>query len=93
DPQASLTQFQMMLSMMGAGADPSQSPIAQFEAATGVSVQNDVVPALGQEVVFSLNSLGMNPIMPMVPMVDLALGAEVKDEAKMREVMGKLEKV
>lgn len=76
-----------------AGAQPGQTPLAGFERETGISVQQELVPALGHEVAFAINSLQMNPnAMPPIPTADLVLGLSVRDMAKMKGIMTKLEK-
>lgn len=89
DSQQLLQSFQQMMGLAGAPAD--SNPFAAFEQATGISVQNELVPAVGQEVVFAINNLQQNPMSPMVPMIDLVIGLQVKDEAQMRNVLTKLE--
>jgi hypothetical protein len=58
---------------------------------SGISLQNDLIPALGQEMVFTVNDFQANPIPPYIPVIDLVIGLQVKDEAKMKVVLGKLE--
>ncbi len=70
------------------GVDESPN---QFEQATGISLRDELAPALGNELIFALNSFAPNP-MGMVPLVDLTLGASVRDPQRMQSVMDKLER-
>lgn len=95
DPERAYQDLNKLMSQLGAmsGAPGAQSPLAQFEATLGISIQNELVPALGNEVTFAINNAQQNPqqMLPM-PSFDLVLGAEMRDPAKMKIVMSKFEK-
>lgn len=102
DAKRSLREFNAFIStlsmaqaMSGAGQQegqqPLQNPVAGLERQLGISLENDLAPALGSEVMVSLNSLRFDLMQGMAPTVDLLVGVEVRDQAKMKQVMAKFE--
>ena len=94
DPDQSYQDIQMMLGMMGAvnpGGANADSPLGKFEQETGISVQQQLVPALGHEVLMSCNNIQLD-MQAGGFVIDAVLGAEMRDVDKMKAVMGKLEK-
>ena len=92
DAEYMFETFDQLSATSGMQAGGTVSPRAMFEAATGISVDQELIPALGNEVGVGLNAISPNPDMPMIPLVDVVIGARVKDAAKMTGVMQKLEK-
>jgi hypothetical protein len=67
-----------------------------LETSLGMSVRNDIAPALGPEALFSLNSLTLNPMVlftrqPTDVSADLLLGVQIRDEAKAGALMKTIE--
>jgi hypothetical protein len=80
----------MMQMMMGTPPAGSGNIFGGFEIATGVSVKEDLLPAIGQELTISVNSFQMNPMNP-IPMIDLTAMVEVADESRLQSLLSKLE--
>lgn len=75
------------LEQMGAVSRPA------IEQSTGISFDQELFPALGNELGFLFNTFAPNPDMPMIPLVDAALVLKVDDAAKAAAVMQKVEKM
>ena len=88
----SLDALSGMAAMMGAQSGMG-TPMADFEAATSISLQNELAPALGHELIFAFNDLAADPNNLLIPNIDLVFGASVTDRAKMETILGKLEAV
>lgn len=82
-----LMEFQASFSPGAAGASPLQA----FENATGISVDNELTPALGNEIAFAINNIQASPA-SMIPQVDIGFAVAVRDAGKAHAVMGKFEK-
>ena len=101
DPSQLLSQldaFKAMPGMLGgAGAPAGGDPLTEFEQSSGISIQQELIPALGGEYVMALNKV--DPLHTStvgffsLPTVDMAVCVKLKDSAKMAGVMRKLEKV
>lgn len=89
DADLAYQQMSPMIALMGGMG--GSSPLAQIEQGLGLSIEQDIVPALGTEMFFTLNGMGPNPANPLIPLVDMLLGCEVRDGAKMAMVMKKIE--
>lgn len=83
--------FSMASALQGSGNTPP-NPLAEVEKTLGISIQNELVPALGGEVMASFNNLRIDLLGGSPPAVDVVLGVEVRDAAKMKAVMDKFEK-
>jgi hypothetical protein len=64
--------------------------VKSAEAALGFSVKNDLVPAIGNQVAFSLNNVEFGGL---IPAVDATIIIGVKDKAKMAKVTGGIERL
>lgn len=64
--------------------------VKQAEMGLGFSVKNDLVPALGNEVAFSLSKIEFGGL---IPTVDATLAFSVKDKAKMTKVVEGVERM
>ncbi len=91
DGRKTLNQLREMMSAAQMSGFDLDSMLQSFESQTGISIEQELIPALGEDIVFALNGLQPNPMMPIFPSVDLVLGAEVADEAKMQTVITKVE--
>jgi hypothetical protein len=80
-----------MLGMM-MGNTGGASPLANVEAFLGISIANDLLPALDNELIFAIDNLNVNMMMPMMSSIDMVAGSKLRDAAKMRETMLKIEK-
>ncbi|MCL5269757.1 MAG: hypothetical protein M1457_04215 [bacterium] len=91
-----LTMLKAMPGVMGGPGSSAGDPILRFEQATGVSVQQELIPALGGEFTFGFNKVDMTNTSTIgflpFPTVDLSIGVKLKDPAKMAAIMIKLEK-
>lgn len=80
------------MSAAGGAAGQISNPLTELEQSLGISFQNDLVPALGNEALVSINSLNINPLAGLAGLtVDLVVGVEVRDEAKMKALLAKFE--
>jgi hypothetical protein len=95
DPQVLLDEFAAAAAnpMLGAltGRVGGLSPLAQAEKTLGVSLRDDVAAALGSEMTMSMNDLSINPAMPMGSSADVIFSCRLRDPAKMRATMKKIE--
>ncbi|MCX7011918.1 MAG: DUF3352 domain-containing protein [Candidatus Sumerlaeota bacterium] len=66
--------------------------LAQADQQLGFSLEKDLIPALGSNMVFALNRMTINPLMPAASQVDLTLGLQMKDAAKVEQILGSVEK-
>src|SRR5690606_3530586 len=64
--------------------------ISKAEKKVGLSVKDDVIPAIGNEIAFSINDIRFTGF---IPTVDVTLIVGVRDKAKMEKVTTQLEKL
>lgn len=90
-----LTRLSALLPMMGA-ASPSETPkgmidqmVSSFEQRMGFSIRDDLLAAIGPEFGFVISDLQMG----MPPSIGMGLVVQVKDKARLGDVMAKVEKV
>jgi len=83
-------------SLVEASGDPQK--IADFKSFLvrgdqnlGLSIEKDLIPAIGSNMVLALNKLAPNLIAPQASELDLTLGIEVRNEATIRGLLAKLE--
>jgi len=87
----SLLDSQILYKLIGDAAGQDLDQQAQgLEMMLGFSVKNDLLPALGNEMGFALNSVKMSG---GAPDVDAALLFRVADKAKMQKVMSGIERL
>ena len=91
EAQNFFSMFQLFGSMSAQGG--SSHPLRRFEQSTGISLEQELVPALGQEVLFAINEFQVpQPRGTLgVPSLDMVIGLRVNDATKMQTVLEKLE--
>ena len=92
DAATAVANLRQVFNMLGAGMGGAPT-LETFELQTGISIDDELVPALGNELIFAMNDLGMNPMGFGIPMVDMIFGAKVGDQAKMSSVLTKIEQM
>ncbi len=89
-----ITAMRALPMLMGGGAG-GQDPITSFEQSTGISIQQDLAPALGNEIIFGFNSFSFDPSqstgLVALPQFDVILAAKVGNRQKFAGVMQKVE--
>lgn len=72
------------------GLEEAAEEISKAEKKVGLSVKDDVIPAIGNEIAFSINDIRFTGF---IPTVDVTLIVGVRDKAKMEKVTTQLEKL
>lgn len=67
--------------------------LAQADAALGMSVENELLPSFGSNVIIGINNVMVNPSFPMGSSADILLGIEVKNRDKVLQALQTLEKM
>jgi len=91
DAATAVANLRQFLNMVGAGMGGAPT-LETFELSTGISIDDELVPALGNELVFAVNDLQMSP-MGLIPFVDMVFAAKVGDQAQMSSVLAKIEQL
>jgi hypothetical protein len=73
---------------MALGNAGAPSPLARMEAALGISIENDLIPLLGNEIFMAINQITPNLFMPSI---DVVAGARLRDPAAMKSLMRRIE--